>query len=79
MIPDKYILFKNEINSENVRLLPIIGAETSIYLALSNDLENITGKYYHKQNSLTSSDLTYNKSIQKKLWDLSEKYTNFSY
>ena len=75
----KKILFKNEINSENVRLLPIIGAETSIYLALSNDLENITGKYYHKQKSLTSSDLTYNKSIQKKLWDLSEKYTNFSY
>ena len=75
----KKMKFKNETNSENERSTPMVGAETSIYLALSNDLENITGEYYHKQKSLISSDLTYNKTIQKKLWNLSEKYTNFSY
>ena len=58
---------------------PQEGAETSIYLAMKKDLEEVTGKYFHKHESLTSSGQTYNQDTQKRLWDLSEKYTNFSY
>ena len=58
---------------------PQEGAETSIYLAMKKDLEEVTGKYFHKHEPLTSSGQTYNQNTQKRLWDLSEKYTNFSY
>ena len=58
---------------------PQEGAETSIYLAMKKDLEKVNGKYFHKHETLTSSGQTYNQDTQKKLWDLSEKYTNFSY
>jgi len=65
--------------SQTMRVNAKEGAETSIYLATGNDLDEVTGQYYHKQKPLISSELTYDKNIQKKLWDLSERYTNFSY
>jgi len=48
-------------------------------LAMKKDLEEVTGKYFHKHEPLTSSGQTYNQNTQKRLWNLSEKYTNFSY
>lgn len=53
---------------------PRIGAETSIYLASSTDVENITGEYWAKKEIKKSSKESYNMDLAKKLWDVSEKY-----
>ncbi len=48
------------------------GAKTSIYLASSPEIENITGEYFVKSKSVKSSKISYDIESQKKLWELSE-------
>ncbi|MFX0034489.1 MAG: SDR family oxidoreductase [Candidatus Hermodarchaeota archaeon] len=55
---------------------PQEGAETSIYLASSPDVENISGKYFIDKEEAKSKDITYDELIAKKLWDASVKLTN---
>lgn len=54
-------------------LTPEEGAKTTIYLALSEEVQNTTGKYFVKCKSVRSSSLSYNAQIGKKLWELSEQ------
>jgi NAD(P)-dependent dehydrogenase (short-subunit alcohol dehydrogenase family) len=54
---------------------PEKGAETSIYLASSPEVEGITGKYYIKKNQKESSKESYNEEDAKKLWEISIKLT----
>jgi len=49
---------------------PEKGAETSIYLASSPEVEGITGKYYVKKQQQTSSEESYDVTLAKKLWDI---------
>jgi retinol dehydrogenase 14 len=49
------------------------GAETPVYLALSDKVANVTGKYFSDKKEVRSSALSYDVSIQKKLWDVSEQ------
>ena len=51
------------------------GAKTSIFLASSPEVENITGKYWIKCKQVKSSKYSYNTSIQKRLWDVSKDLT----
>ena len=53
---------------------PSIGAETSIYLASSPDVENITGEYWSKKNIKKSSKESYDMDLAEKLWDVTKKY-----
>ena len=53
---------------------PKIGAETSIYLASSSDVKNISGEYFAKKKIKKSSKESYNMILAKKLWDISEEY-----
>jgi len=53
---------------------PKIGAETSIYLASSPDVENVTGEYFAKKQIKKSSKESYNMDLAKKLWDVSKQY-----
>jgi len=55
---------------------PKIGAETSIYLASSKELENITGEYFVNKKIKRSSKESYNLEIAKKLWEISKNYVN---
>jgi len=55
---------------------PEVGAETSIFLASSPEVEGITGKYYAKKKAKPSSKESYNEEYAKKLWEISEKMTN---
>lgn len=55
---------------------PEKGAETSIYLASSPEVEGITGKYFVKKKAVKSSKESYDKSIAKRLWQISEELTN---
>ena len=53
---------------------PKKGAETSIYLASSSEVQNITGEYFAKKQIHKSSKESYDLDLAQRLWDLSEKY-----
>ena len=55
---------------------PKKGAETSIYLASSKEVENITGEYFVKEKVKQSSKESYDMDLAKKLWEISKKYVN---
>lgn len=48
------------------------GAATSVYLAVSHDVENVTGKYFVNKTATTSSPVSYDLELRKKLWEVSE-------
>ncbi len=51
------------------------GAETSVYMALSDDLKNITGKYFIKKKEMSSSPVSHNIELRKKFWRISQQLT----
>ena len=51
------------------------GAQTSIYLASSNEVKGITGKYFAKKKMKVVSKKCSNIKLQKELWQLSERLT----
>jgi len=55
---------------------PEEGAETSIYLASSPDVENISGKYFFEKKEARSKEITYNESIAERLWNVCTDLTN---
>ncbi len=54
---------------------PEIGAETSIFLASSPEVEGITGKYFAKKKEKPSSKESYNEEYAKRLWEISTEMT----
>ena len=52
---------------------PQRGAETSIYLASSPALEDVTGQYFDKQRPAKSSPASYDVAAQRRLWEISEQ------
>ena len=54
---------------------PEIGAETSIFLASSPEVEGITGKYFTKKKEKDSSKKSYNEEYAKRLWEISLEMT----
>jgi NAD(P)-dependent dehydrogenase (short-subunit alcohol dehydrogenase family) len=56
-------------------LTPEEGAETSIYLASSPDVEGLTGQYYVKREVVQSSPLSYDQNVAHQLWLVSERLT----
>jgi retinol dehydrogenase-14 len=50
---------------------PQKGAETSIYLASSPEIEGVTGKYFIKRAAVASSPESYDVAIAQRLWDVS--------
>ncbi|NHJ48505.1 MAG: SDR family oxidoreductase [Asgard group archaeon] len=63
-------------------LTPKQASESMIYIATSDELTNISGKYFQKSEIKKSSKQSYDKDLQKLLWDKSlemiqEKMTDF--
>ena len=54
---------------------PERGARTSLLLAGSPGLEEVTGKYYSAGNQVRSSRISYDIAAAARLWDLSEELT----
>jgi hypothetical protein len=54
-------------------LTPAQGAKTVVHLASANDVGGVTGKYFHDMKEHQSSDFSYDKAAQNKLWALSVK------
>ena len=59
-------------------LTPLQGASTAIYLASSEEVKGVTGKYFYKKKPIKSSKLSYDKETAKKLWKLSEELTDLT-
>jgi NAD(P)-dependent dehydrogenase (short-subunit alcohol dehydrogenase family) len=49
------------------------GSKTSVYLAASADVENVTGRYFSNLRQVASSKISLDIVIQNKLWQLSEE------
>jgi NAD(P)-dependent dehydrogenase (short-subunit alcohol dehydrogenase family) len=59
-------------------ITPEEGAKTSIYLAVSHDVEGLSGKYFVKQKPATSSPESQDDATARKLWDVSARLTGLS-
>ncbi len=57
---------------------PEKGALTSIYLATSNDVKDISGEYFFECKPVHSIKNLYNEEVSKKLWMVSEKMTGLN-
>jgi len=56
---------------QRVGQTPLEGAQTSIYLATSSDVEGVTGKYYSYLKPVPSGSATYDIQAARQLWDTS--------
>ena len=56
-----------------VGLTPEQGAQTSVYLATSPDVENVSGKYWEKRTVVRSGRAAYDKATWTRLWEVSDK------
>jgi NAD(P)-dependent dehydrogenase (short-subunit alcohol dehydrogenase family) len=56
-------------------LTPEKGAATTIYLATSQEIANVTGEYFFKKKIAKISKLAQNKEVAKRLWDVSVNLT----
>ena len=54
---------------------PEKGAETSIYLASSHEIENVTGEYFANKKIARSSRESNDMTLARRLWEASVKYT----
>ena len=52
---------------------PEEGARTSIYLASTEEVENISGEYFDKSKPSIPADITLNSEYRRELWEMSEK------
>ena len=57
-------------------LTPEQGADNSIYLASSPEVEGVTSKYFVEREPIQSAPLSYDEEIAKKLWEISENLTS---
>ncbi len=57
-------------------LTPEKGAETSIYLASSPEVEGVTGKYFVKKHTVPSSPRSYDLDVARRLWEVSTRLTD---
>ena len=51
--------------------MPEIGAETSIYLASSEEVSGVIGKYFYRCAEAPSKPISYDITVAHRLWDLS--------
>ncbi len=49
------------------------GAETSVYLATSPEVEGVTGRYFDDKQEKRSSKASYDQAAQERLWQVSEE------
>jgi NAD(P)-dependent dehydrogenase (short-subunit alcohol dehydrogenase family) len=54
------------------------GAETSIYLASSPEVESVTGKYFEGSRPVASSRESHDEAVARRLWEVSARLTGLS-
>ena len=63
----------NHIVTRFMGVSPEESAKTIDYLATANEVATISGKYWHKEKQVDSSELSYDKEIQESLWNKTEE------
>ena len=58
-----------------IALTPEQGADNTIYLASSAEVESVTGKYFVKREPVQSSPLSYDVGVAQRLWEVSANLT----
>ncbi|WP_165224254.1 SDR family oxidoreductase [Aquisphaera insulae] len=64
--------------AELFAITPERGAETSIYLAVSPDVEGVSGKYFDRKRPIETSSAARDDEAAKRLWHVSEELTSAS-
>jgi NAD(P)-dependent dehydrogenase (short-subunit alcohol dehydrogenase family) len=64
-----YLMFKMV---RPMQVSPRKGAETSVYLASSDEVKDVTGKCFAKKKEVMTCPESYNKELQKRLWNKTE-------
>jgi NAD(P)-dependent dehydrogenase (short-subunit alcohol dehydrogenase family) len=54
------------------------GAQTTLYLATSPEVAGVTGKYFVKQQAVSSSPASYDAKVAQQLWRVSEQMTGIN-
>lgn len=54
-----------------MQISPKKGAGTSVYLASSDEIRDVTGKCFAKKQEVTTAPVSYDKELQEKLWNRS--------
>lgn len=49
------------------------GAQTTLYLATSPEVEGVSGKYFSDRKAVKSSALSYNEVVRRRLWQVSQE------
>lgn len=57
---------------------PKSGAQTSIYLAISDEVRSTSGKYFRNKKETSPVSIAYDDAITEKLWQKSEELTGLS-
>ena len=57
-------------------ITPDNGAETPVYLAVSPEVESVTGKFFVDCRPVPSSGMSYDAQLAARLWDISTSLTN---
>jgi NAD(P)-dependent dehydrogenase (short-subunit alcohol dehydrogenase family) len=76
-IPGPAGLIKRLMNAL-IGVSPEEGAKTSLYLAISPEVEGVTGKYFEKCKPIGSSPISYDKDAARRLWQVSAELTGLS-
>lgn len=56
---------------------PAEGAETSVYLASSPEVSDVSGRYFRYCRPFGTSDISNDTAVQKRLWEVSEELTGY--
>jgi retinol dehydrogenase-14 len=59
-------------------LSPQEGAETSVYLASSPEVEGLTGKYFERKREKKSSPDSYDETLASRIWEASARMVGTS-
>jgi NAD(P)-dependent dehydrogenase (short-subunit alcohol dehydrogenase family) len=70
-----YLKVFGDVMKTTLAITPEKGAQTSIYLASSPEVGEVTGKYFFKSKPRKSSKLSYDKRMWEKLWKTSQELT----
>ncbi|OWA50549.1 Retinol dehydrogenase 13 [Hypsibius exemplaris] len=57
---------------------PRAGAQTTMYVALSEDLEGVSGKYFSNCTETAPADKALDRQLAQRLWTVSEKWTRLN-
>jgi NAD(P)-dependent dehydrogenase (short-subunit alcohol dehydrogenase family) len=54
------------------------GVEATLHLAIGDDLDGVTGRYFNRQDDARADDQAYDADARRRLWDLSVELTGES-